>query len=274
MLSSLQCGFKLFCNGKYQIKADNIMFCCVWRRVYRSRGKSQGSDYRSFSFHNDKQERRGSKGLSTSRRTCTQKPVSNQNICLFFFVVSYNDKGFFILNRYDNHTHCYHAKVPIEYNKVPSKALCYNEKGILTSMDKSCVNNGISRNVLFQRTGIMMSRHNIRYLNSILRQDVSFKKEVTSVASASDSSCADCLLEYIASTNDDFFSLLHQDQSKKLGFKDDPNEFGVFSQSNVYDVGKTQYNHDIDFLVTKETMTEKHSIALVDYARKSVPILI
>jgi len=61
---------------------------------------------------------------------------------------------------------------------------------------------------------------------------------------------------------------LHQPYSKKLGFKDDPNKFGVFSQSNVYDVGNNLYKCDIDFLVTKQNMTEKESIALVDYARK------
>ena len=57
MLSSLQCGFKLFSNGKYKISqyADNQMFCCVWRRVYQSQGKNLGRDYRSTSFQNDQQ---------------------------------------------------------------------------------------------------------------------------------------------------------------------------------------------------------------------------
>ena len=64
MLSSLQCGFKLFCNGKYKIRhyTDNQMFCCVRRRMYRSSVKKKVSGYQNTSFHNDRQNSRGSKG--------------------------------------------------------------------------------------------------------------------------------------------------------------------------------------------------------------------
>ena len=91
------------------------MVCCIRRRKYGGNRKEHNyTKYRTSSYHNDKRNSRGDKGLSLPRRTCTKRPVDFVDLCSFFFVASLNDKVFFILNKYGNHTHCNdHSIVPI-----------------------------------------------------------------------------------------------------------------------------------------------------------------
>ena len=270
LMTGLKSGYKLFCNGKYQISkhSNNIMFCCSKRRVCRtSSTKKQGNlVFRSTSSQNDRTNSRGQKGQSMIRRTTTNRALCKEETCRFFFVVSYDSYGFYIVNGYGNRTHCNHGKVPFEYCKVSSNALSNSEKELVLDMDNANAHHGISRSVMHQRIGVMMSLPQVRHLTSIVT-----KQEVTSSCEESSNflklSAVDRLIRLLKKEKHDVFSLLYEGGKREnMAKSDDIQEFGLISESFLYNSVSKKHEQHNGLPISSHDVASSQSASLMNYA--------
>ena len=268
LMAGLKSGYKLFSNGKYEISkcSNNIMFCCSKRRVCRtSSTKKQGNlDFRSTSSQNDRANSRGEKGLSMPRRTTTKRAFCKEGTCGFFFVVSFDSHGFYIVNGYGNRVHCNHAKVPFEYSKVRSNALSNSEKELVLDMHSANAQHGISRSVMHQRTGVMMSLQQVRHLSVIVQRE-----EVTSSCEVASKSLSpvDSLIRCLKKQKHDVFCLLYEgDKRAKLSKSEDIKEFGLISEAYMYNALSKKHDRHNGIPISSEEVASTQSASLMNYA--------
>ena len=153
---------------------------------------------------NDRSNTRGIGGLNLHRRTSSSRPIKLEHTCTMYFMISYDKNGFFIVNGHGNRHHCYHPYIESSSQIYPSKLIPSLEKDISKSINLATPNVGVSRNVIYERTNIILSLQNIRYLNKhLMKNDVSEHSTIVKASSA------DRVIDYFRENNIDFSCLLH-----------------------------------------------------------------
>ena len=164
-------GFELVRYGKHPAKNFNLMDCrkfvCSKYKKYQKTMKSStlpGSSERKSSYHNDKLNSRGRDGKKMCRRTATKRPMKGCHKCKFFFVVHYDDFGFFVVPGIGNVTHSNHPRTGGTAHNLPPRLLQEANQNFVSDMAQGSASESIIRNVLFYKTGYFLSRQNINYI--------------------------------------------------------------------------------------------------------------
>ena len=102
-----------------------------------------------------------------SRRSVTQRPIDNECKCCFFFSVQCDEFIFFLAPRVGNKRHLFHPKSNDEQIVYPPRLLNKETNSIIKKISKADSNHTITANVVFHKTGIMLSKHNVAYLSGL-----------------------------------------------------------------------------------------------------------
>ena len=112
--AAIYSGFEVFKNGRYPAKylklSDCQRFsCCKCKTFVSQRSDSkESSAFRKTSYHQDKLNSRGSNGKKMSRRCNTKRTKLSEHKCRYFFLLHYDDNGYFMVPGIDetNHQFC------------------------------------------------------------------------------------------------------------------------------------------------------------------------
>ena len=206
--NAIACGFKLISNGTARNKnyPNNKTIRCNHAITYTCRKHKdiESTNYRRTTLCNDRLNSRGKAGLSQCRKSSSSRPMNNECTCSMYFMISYNRNGFFVVNGCGNRLHQYHPFIEQDSQIYPTNLLPSLEKEISSSINASTSNLGVSRDVIFHRTNVMLSLHNIRYLNKHI-----LSKENDESSKDFKYSSADNILNYFRKNNIHYSCLLH-----------------------------------------------------------------
>ena len=165
-------GFHLNRNGKKPLSGNpNGCFRLKCRRCQLYRGKvTQRSNlsFKQVTFSNQrKNNRQKQKGLSLPRRTKTKLPLHHQNRCRFFFVLSYDENGFYVVNGKGNPIHSYHSKLPSGNRQLPPRLIEETQLQIIRDLSKASASLGVMRNTMHVQTGAMYSISNLYHIRKV-----------------------------------------------------------------------------------------------------------
>lgn len=121
--------------------------------------------YRCETLHSDRKNSRGRVGMKMPRKTRTKRTLDHTCQCPFRFVIKVDSFGFYLLGGRGNATHCYHPKLTRGECAVPTRLICPEEKDIMVSVGTARANDGVGRNVHFRRSGNVIPRSQVRYIN-------------------------------------------------------------------------------------------------------------
>ena len=170
-------------------------------------------------------------------------------------MISYNKNGFFMVNGYGNRNHCYHPYIEKSSQVYPSKLIPALEKDITKSINIATPNAGISRNVIYERTNIILSLQNIRYLNKHL-----LNNDDPDNASTVKASTADKVIDYFKENDIDFSCLLHgKDENGYIPDIFTENVTFSDTNSNPYSISNSP-----DFM---HSLSKKEQEEIKDFAR-------
>ena len=120
-LASISSGYRINRNGNRPLKNSLVgarRLSCKRCQSYRGKTDSrQSEEYRTMSFNNNKQHSRRlkdptnpSRNQKLTRRRDTSLSMTNNELCPFKILISYDDLGFFVINGRGNNIHKNHAK--------------------------------------------------------------------------------------------------------------------------------------------------------------------
>jgi len=122
-------------------------------------------NYRCETLHSDRKNSRGQVGKKMPRKTRTKRTLDLTCRCPFRFVVKVDQFGFYLLGGRGNAKHCYHPKLTRGECAVPTRLICPEEKDVMVSIGTAKANDGVGRNVHFSRSGNVIPRSQVRYIN-------------------------------------------------------------------------------------------------------------
>ena len=187
-LAATKCGYNITSNGGGKSLRT---FTCKHTRKYRNNIKSrQDLQYRKRSFHNDKRNTRGYEGRHLPRLSNTYRSSNLNDTCRYYFNVKYNESGFYIQHGHGCTHHCNHVKIGNGLDIVPPRLLSLAEKQLTQSVLNADAGLGTARNVYLERTNIVLSRQNIKYLRNL-------DKNMKRVPELEHLSSADKLIEFL-----------------------------------------------------------------------------
>ena len=158
MKASIKSGFKVSKNGNYEIKSLNIVakrFSCTRSFVYRG-DKSSRSDlsYRNLSYHNDRKNNRGKKGIHMSRRSKTSRSLTPSCRCRFFFLIHFDLYSFYVVSSgYGSTIHSHHHQLSKDSIPFPTRLLTDSENQLINDMYSGQASTGVIANVVYGKTG-------------------------------------------------------------------------------------------------------------------------
>lgn len=121
--------------------------------------------YRHETIHGDRKNSRGATGKMMPRKSRTKRALDNSCLCPFVFTIKFDEFGFYMLGGYGEARHRNHPKLCKRECSVPTRLICPNEKDILISLGVAKANDGVGRNVHFSRSGYVIPRSQVRYIN-------------------------------------------------------------------------------------------------------------
>ena len=128
------------------------------------------SEYRSATMTNDRQNcRKKKKGMILKKRTSTHRLLRKEQECSFGFLIGYDPVChlYFLPCGHGCQYHSHHPKIHPKLLKKPTRFINPKEAAILQSVKKCGGNHAVSRNLLLQRTGDLISRSQIRTLSGL-----------------------------------------------------------------------------------------------------------
>jgi len=115
------------------------------------------------------------------RRSSTHRPVSPAHKCKCFFLIHFDDKGFFVVPGIGNTKQSFHPKHGSLKCYLPPQLLDEVNKSFVEDVHSGSVLESISINVLYFRIGTLMSRKNFNYMKQnaeeIIDNDMQIKKK-------------------------------------------------------------------------------------------------
>ena len=130
----------------------------------RKSGTLPISAERKRSYHNDKLNSRGKDGNKMCRRTTTKRPVQCCHRCKYFFLVHFDSYAFFIVPGIGNLTHSHHPRKGGSKHDLPPRLLKEVNHKFVNDMIDGNASECIIRNVLYYKTGFLLSSQNINYI--------------------------------------------------------------------------------------------------------------
>ena len=91
------------------------------------------------------------------RRSNFSRSFCNDSKSSFFFLLVFDHRSFFIINRLGNKTHINHIKLTKEVSSYPARLLNLDEKALVKDMHCANVADGVISNVIFEKTGQWLS---------------------------------------------------------------------------------------------------------------------
>jgi hypothetical protein len=180
-------------------------FHCNASFLYKDRlDKEQKSSvvYRKSSLHGDRKNTRGMVGKSMPRRTATCLPVNPAYKCNMHFAVMWDDKGYYLPGgRRGNFVHSNHIRLQRQQMPFPKRLLDLENQTILESIAEAEANNGVGRNVHYQKTGAILSRQQVAYIKKL-------KQSFSSTQDGEESS-PDAMFRYFKDTRTSYCCLYH-----------------------------------------------------------------
>jgi hypothetical protein len=156
-------GLHLLSNGGSK---DRRVIKCGHSRKYQClKTIPAESSYRVESLHADRNNSRGKNGKSMPRRTRTKRAEDNSSNCSFLINIKYDEFGFYIVGGRGQGCHNNHPRLLPTECRIPSRLMKLEEKSILRSIGVAKANDGVGRNVYFTRSGYVIPRSQVRYIN-------------------------------------------------------------------------------------------------------------
>ena len=203
---SISNGFNLIRNGKYSYgKRNGRKFSCSRCSRYRGNTTQRASlTYRNKSYHCDRLNSRGKDGLSLPRRSKTSRAICQENCCSFFFLVGLSEENqcFHVVSGYGKTIHEKHPKMSKECIALPPRLLSEEDKELIDNIRQGDANCGVISNVLYQKTGQMLSRQNCAYLGGLCNE----LKDLPDLASKSST---EIMIDYLEQSGHEYFVLFH-----------------------------------------------------------------
>ena len=211
--ASVDSGFYIAKNGYYPFKdfyknqCKAKKFSCSHAFSYRGNTTSRSAlDYRNKSYHCDKKNSRGKEGIHMSRRSNPSRSLSKDSKCSCFFLIGVDNKSFFVVNGLGKKMHSNHIKLTQECISIPARLLKGEEKSLIKDMYVANVTDGTISNVIFEKTGQMLSRQNMKYVTELC--DTLKKRSV-----GKKKSTADKMIEFIKENE---YQYLHLQQNPDI----------------------------------------------------------
>ena len=162
-----EAGLNLISNGGHS--DTRWIVCGTGFKRYQGTKQHEHSpskqQYRCETLHSDRKNSRGQVGMKMPRKTRTKRTLDLLCRCPFRFVVKVDQFGFYLVGGRGNATHCYHPKLTRGECAVPTRLICPEEKDIMVSVGTAKANDGVGRNVHFRRSGNVIPRSQVRYIN-------------------------------------------------------------------------------------------------------------
>jgi hypothetical protein len=109
-------------------------------------------------------------GMTMPRRSRTKRPVEELT-CSFLVNIKFDSFGFYIVGGRGQAFHCHHPKRCQHECGIPSRLINADEKDLLTSLGNAKACDGVGRNVFYSRTGGVLTRKQVRYINGFNEVD-------------------------------------------------------------------------------------------------------
>ena len=116
---------------------------------------------RKITYHHDRKNQR-KKGRKLCRRSHTKLPIKKCNRCNFFFRISFDPMGFYVVPGQGNKTHQRH-------NKICSETICNIDKinqKFMEDIGKGHARPSTIQNNIFNKVGKLVPRSKIQYLTA------------------------------------------------------------------------------------------------------------
>ena len=149
--SARQNGFELVRNGTTASKTKStksgfpLQFRCSCLRAMQA-PKGQPTDFRTCSYHNDKNKNRRTHGRKKKRKGETKLAASS---CHFSFLVHLGEYGFFIKAGFGNGLHSNHTKMSLSAMSTQIKTIKQDSRSLLDKLAQSGVSAAQARNFLY-----------------------------------------------------------------------------------------------------------------------------
>ena len=164
-------------NQKFTYKNTGLVirnrFFCQRYTVYKGDTKEiSGSwEYRKYTLHNDRLNQRDL-GRKKCRRSYSTKSVSKENRCKFVFYINFDSYGFYIEPDLGNRNHSYHQPLNRRSQNKTKDEIEKEEHTLISDMAKGQSQDSQIQNVLFNKTGKLISRSTIRKITKIHKRTV------------------------------------------------------------------------------------------------------
>ena len=205
--AAVDSGFYIAKNGSYPFKDSYKNHCqakkfsCSHAFPYRGNFTSRSAlDYRNKSYHCDKKNSRGREGIYLNRRSNPSRSFCKDSKCSCFFLIGVDNESFFVVNGLGKKIHSNHIKLTPECTSIPSRLLKEEEKELIKDMYSANVTDGTICNVIFEKTGQMLTRQNMKYVTELcetLKKSAGNKK----------TSQADKMIQFIQDNGYKYFRL-------------------------------------------------------------------
>ena len=246
--ASVDSGFSIAMNGNYPFtdfyknKCQAKRFSCIHAFPYRGNTNSRSTlVYRNKSYHCDRKNSRGREGINLNRRSNTTRSLCKDSKCSCFFLIGVDHRSFFVVNGLGKKVHSNHIKLTKECISIPSRLVTHEEKKMIKDMYSANVTDGTICNVLFEKTGQMLTRQNMKYLTELCD---TLKKH----SGNNKSSNADKMIQYIKDNHYKYLciqknpdiaticNVLGTEDGKELVLPEDENP--TFSRSELGEIDK------------------------------------
>jgi hypothetical protein len=151
-------------NGARKLICSHGMF--YDKRLAQQKNQVKKEDYRSSTLNADYRNHRDD-GRKLNRRTCTAKPQmeEGQTTCKWKLLCSCDEHGFYMHCGIGSGKHTGHAPlIDASLQTTRKRLLLQNEKETLIHLGNSHANAGVGRNYMFSKTGVYMSRSQVRWI--------------------------------------------------------------------------------------------------------------
>ena len=155
-------GFDIVSNGcPTKSQPNQRRICCRRSILYFNKNHKLADCYRGTSLKNDKKNSRGKTGRQMSHRTASALPVSAEERCGMFFIVSFDDNGYFMIGGHGCCQHHHHIKLNRSQTQTRTCHLSSSNVEIITDIGMAQAKNSIGANVFYVRSGQVISRSQV-----------------------------------------------------------------------------------------------------------------
>ena len=247
--SSQKSGFSIIRKGYYKyrdIKYARIV--CSMFEYYRGKlDKRKSSEYRVYSFHNDRKNSRGKDGKKLARKSRTGRNLAYEGKCSCFFLIGLDlVKGFYAAPGRGQLNHTGHAKCGHHLFKASVKNIDEQSKLMIHELFQCQSSPSIISNLIQSRSGITLSNAKIIYHFGIMKRHNN--------KSAIPLEGCDNILDWFTKKKYDHIILYHDSLSKSI-LSDH-----IQVSKDIHDMFTVQYPPSEEQSANQEAVRGRHSL--------------